>query len=146
MTAGENLSPQEQEIARIEQDLASKRATLEEQKRAGQISEIPTDKESLKEVVRERIESASPITLPPPSSTDDQSTPPPVTIEPPSYLSEILKGKVQDLVNIAFAKSIDDAIKQAKATQNAALLDAFHDALVDELYNYLIEQGKLEKI
>jgi hypothetical protein len=61
-------------------------------------------------------------------------------------MSEELKSKVQELVNIAFSKTIDDAIKQAQATNNAALIDAFHDALVDELYNYLVERGKLKKL
>ncbi len=140
----------EQEIAQIEQDLASKRATLEEQKQSGAISELPHEKETLREVIGERIGSIRP--APPPAggpapSAQQPATPIPApVVEPPSYLSDELKSKVQELVNAAFASSLDDAIKQARATNNAALIDAFHDALVDELYNQLIERGKLKKI
>ena len=137
----------EQEIAQIEQDLASKRATLEEQKQSGAIGELPHEKETLREVVREQYASPAPVqqqaTIP--STSGPVVTPPPV-VEPPSYLSPELKEKVQELVNIAFAATISDAIKQAQATNNAALIDAFHDALIDELYSYLIERGRLTKM
>jgi len=147
MPEGESLNSLEQEIAQIERDLASKRAELEKQKEAGAISEVPHERETLREVVGERI-------MPPPAGGPSPAMPPtpqtavPVApaVEPPSYLSEELKTKVQELVNAAFSKTIDDAVKQARATNNAALLDAFHDALVDELYNYLVERGKLKKM
>jgi len=136
----------EQEIAQIERDLASKRAALEQQQNAGEIKEIPHEKETLREVIGEKINPSAGLgqaTAPTPPPQPVAPLPPPV--EPPSYLSEELKTKVQELVNIAFTKTLDDAIKQARATNNAALLDAFHDALVDELYNYLVERGKLKK-
>ncbi len=129
----------EQEIAQIEQNLASKRAALEQQKQTGEIGELPYEKETLREVVEEKM-------APPPAGvpvTPAQPAPPPV--EPPSYLSDELKSKVQEMVDVAFTKSIDEAIKEVRATKNAALIDAFHDALVDELYNYLVERGKLKK-
>ncbi|MBI2669981.1 MAG: hypothetical protein HYX20_02480 [Candidatus Yanofskybacteria bacterium] len=131
----------EQEIARIEHDLASKKAVLEQQKQSGAITEMPHEKETLREVVREQY--APPVLAP--ASPPVASLSPPV-IEPPSYLSSELKEKVQELVNIAFTSAIADAIKQAQATHNAALIDAFHDALVDELYNYLVERRKIQKL
>lgn len=137
----------EQEIAQIERDLASKRAALEQQKQEGAIPEVPHEKETLREIVGEKI--APPPAVGPvpvrPSPVVPPTTLPPA-VEPPSYLSEDLKAKVQELVNAAFAKTIDDAVKQARATNNAALIDAFHDALVDELYNYLVERSKLKKM
>jgi len=141
-----NLLTLEQEIAQIERDLVSKREALEKQKQAGTVPGVPHEKETLREIVGKKI-------MPPEESIPFQSsspTPVPTTpfpsVEPPSYLSEELKAKVQELVNIAFSKTIDEAVKQARATNNAALIDAFHDALVDELYNYLIERGKLKKM
>lgn len=148
MPEGEMPDLLEQEIAQIEQDLASKRAALEQRHQTGQIPEMPHEKETLREIVGEKI-------APPPANglTPSAPTTPGVGvptgsigIEPPSYMSEELKAKVQELVNTAFSKTIDDAIKQARATNNAALIDAFHDALVDELYNYLVERGKLKKL
>jgi len=147
MPEGESLNSLEQEIAQIERDLASKRAELEKQKEAGAIPEVPHERETLREVVGERIMPPSaggpPPAMPP---TPQTAVPPTPAVEPLSYLSEELKTKVQELVNAAFSKTIDDAVKQARATNNAALLDAFHDALVDELYDYLIERGKLKKM
>ena len=140
----------EQEIAQIEQDLASKRVALEQQQQSGQIAEVPHEKETLREVIDERIGVSAPAPAPQPTTPSASSgqaaiLPPPV-VEPPSYLSPELKEKVQELVNVAFSQSPSEAIKQARAANNAALIDAFHDALVDELYTYLIERGKLNKL
>ena len=149
MAEGESVGGQsntlEQEIAQIEQDLASKRATLEEQSQSGVIGEVPHEKETLREVVREQY--APPVPLVPLAPTTPSVGVPTgsVGIEPPSYLSPELKEKVQEFVNIAFTVSPSEAIKRVRATNNAALIDAFHDALVDELYNYLLERGKIRK-
>ncbi|MEK7154104.1 MAG: hypothetical protein AAB792_00915 [Patescibacteria group bacterium] len=145
--AGGQTNTLEQEIARIERDLAFKRETLEKQKQTGVISEVPHEKETLREIVGEKMTpSATPTPQAVPTTPGAGVPTGSVGIEPPSYMSEELKGKVQELVNTAFSKTIDDAIKQARATNNAALIDAFHDALVDELYNYLVERGKLKKL
>ena len=49
-------------------------------------------------------------------------------------------------MNDAFANSIASAAKKARDTNNPALMDAFHDALVDQLFDHLVERGKLERI
>jgi hypothetical protein len=136
----------EQEIAQIEQALASKRAALEEQQQAGEITEIPNEKETLREIVGNTFPPTTQVPVSQPADSQQPVVTPPPIVEPPSYLSDELKGKVQELVNLAFTQSIDGAIKQARATNNAALIDAFHDALVDELYNQLVERGKLQKL
>jgi hypothetical protein len=146
MPEGEMPNLLEQEIAQIERDLASKREVLEKQKRAGAIPEVLHEKETLREVVGEKLGRAPAPQPAPAQPPAPQPAVPPPAVEPPSYLSEELKVKVQELVNTAFSKTISDAVKQARATNNAALLDAFHDALVDELYNYLVERGKLKKM
>ncbi len=143
-SVGDKTNTLEQEIAQIEQDLTSKREALERQKQTGAIPETPHEKETLREIVGEKI-----APLPAPSAPTIPGVGVPagsIGVEPPSYMSEELKAKVQELVNTAFSKTIDDAIKQARATNNAALIDAFHDALVDELYKYLVERGKLKKL
>lgn len=121
----------EQQIASIESDLAQKREALREQNK-----ELPHDKEILHSVVKEKISSALPQATTPPPSDDTNAT-----AIPPE-----LHQKVQALVNTAFTKSIDDAIKEATMTNNAALIDAFHDLLVDELYSHLVERGKLKQL
>jgi len=64
----------------------------------------------------------------------------------PSYLlnepSEI-KLAVEKLIDLAFHKGIDAAIKEAR-TQEAFILDAFHDSLTSKIYEVLKQSGKLE--
>lgn len=121
----------EQEIVQIERQLEEKRDALRDQQK-----ELPHDKELLHSVIREKIQPSAPQTAtPPPASDTSGSSVPP----------ELLQ-KVQALVNTAFIKSIDEAIQEAKSTNNAALIDAFHDLLVDELYDHLVERGKLTKL
>lgn len=121
----------EQDIARIESELAEKRAVLEQQKESGAIEKIPQQRETLHEVVKQRIQATPPATQ---TQTDTDA----------SGVPEELQQKVQALVNTAFLKSIDTAISEAKASNNPALIDAFHDLLVDELYTHLVERGKLK--
>lgn len=135
------------EIAQMERDLASKREALENQKNAGEINKIPNEKETLREIVGEKIQLAQPPSSPPQQPTNNSGQLPPLSvIEPPAYASEALKNKIQELINTAFGESINKAIKNARATGNAALVDAFHDTLVDELYDHLIERRKLQKM
>lgn len=139
----------EQEIAELERMLAEKRAALKRQKEAGTVEELPHPKEILREIVRMKIAAAqdggaSAPTVTPPQPQPQPSSP--VRADIPSYELEELRPKVQELVEHAFQKSLDDAIKIAKAADNAALLDAFHDIIVDELYNYLVESKKLKEV
>lgn len=140
----ENPSSIEQEIARLEQQLQEKKLALGGRE-TGAKEAIPSDKEILREIVGEKIQEnipAQPIT----PSSDTTTVQPAPAVEPPIYLSPELKDKIQQLINLAFSKSIDEAIQEAAKTNNAALIDAFHDVIVDELYNALIERKKLEKI
>jgi hypothetical protein len=56
------------------------------------------------------------------------------------------QNQVKALCNLAFQKGLDFAIQTARNLNNPYVLDAFHDALVDELYRRLIEERKIEKI
>lgn len=129
----------EQQIIDLEQQIREKKSSLE--KLSPDAESLLSDKEILHEVVGENIQKNIPQYTPhaPMSSTVNQATD-----DTPSYLLPDLKDKVQELVNIAFTKSINEAIKIASS--NPALLDAFHDVLVDELYDMLIERGKVQKI
>lgn len=131
----------EQEIAALELVLAEKRAALGLQKEAGEIEKIPHEKEILREALREKIAKTP---GPAPLTTSAPTPPQPALSGQPSYWTDELRPKVEELVKIAFAKSLKEAIRLAKATENAALIDAFHDLIVDELYNHLVEQGKLQ--
>ena len=148
MPINEQNTQLEEEIANIEKDLASKREALKQKHEQGEIPGLPHEKEILREVVGERMGRSGSIQAP---ASDDQLPTtnyqiPTTSGDPLSYLSDELRGAVQELVNVAFDKSIDEAIRQVKSLGNSALEDAFHDILVDELYAHLVERGKLQKL
>ena len=130
----------EQEIQQIQKQLDQKRELLAKRNESGQIESVPHDKEILKEVLGEKIQESSSLAVPLPTA------PAPSVAEPPSYLSDQLKTKVQELVSIAFQKDIQTAIKEVKRLNNPAIEDAFHDVLVDELYQELINRGIIKKV
>ena len=64
------------------------------------------------------------------------------------YLAKLL-GVVLVIIGIALfskTKHFQDTVKEVSKINNPALLDAFHDVLVDQLYDVLVERGKLEKV
>ena len=125
----------EQEIAQLEKQLQEKKANLEQQPEQ---KESPPDKEILREVVGEKIQQNAPAYIPKPApqtQTDDTGS-----------IPAELKDKIQELVNLVFQNSLDQGIKQAIKSDNPALIDAFHDVLVDQLYDALLERKKLESV
>ncbi len=131
----------EQQIADLERQIQEKKSVLEQSPASGEA--LPSDKEILHEVIGERIQEHAPEFVPKIRSNSSSSAPT-VSDDTPSYYDPNLKDKVQNLVNIAFTKNIEEAIKFASG--NSALLDAFHDVLVDELYEALIERQKIKKV
>lgn len=76
--------------------------------------------------------------------------PAPAPASSPEELKKI-KGLSQPsqlkmLVEIAFDKGIHQAVYLARSLDNAYLLDEFHDAVIDELRERLVEAGKLKKL
>lgn len=129
----------EQEITQLEKQLAEKRAALgqTETKELGQ-----TEKEMLHSVVGERIQQQMPQYIPAPAKPK-QDLSAQAGDATQSYIEPELKDKVQALVDLVFNKSLDEGIKEVSKSNNPALIDAFHDVLVDELYNTLLERKKV---
>jgi glutamate dehydrogenase/leucine dehydrogenase len=93
-------------------------------------------KEILGEAVRERIAIAQPAAL-------QQQV---VAQNAKQIKAQPKERHVQLLTQMAFDKGIAEAVETAKKMDNPYLLDEFHDALVDELYKKLVEEGKLKQI
>ncbi len=129
----ENL---EQELSKLEQEYIEKRSEVEKRREVGEIEKLPSEKETLKEVVEEQV--VQPSTAPTPQTTPGADL--------PSYQRPELQQQVQELIDLTFDKSIKDALIKVKATHNPALIDAFHDALVDNLYDQLVERGKIKEL
>lgn len=127
----------EQEIVQLEKQLQERRAALEH--KPSDSEALPSEKETFREVVTEKIQQHAPQYTPPPviKNTDNDER---------SYLSQELKDKIQELINTVFNKSLNDGIKEAVQSDNPALIDAFHDVLVDELYETLLERKKVIQV
>lgn len=53
---------------------------------------------------------------------------------------------VDQLVSEAVSKDLEGAIKKAKDSNDPLIIDTFHDAIVDELYERLVSEGKLKSV
>ena len=124
----------EYDIANLEKQLQEKKAALEHER---------SDKDILHEVIGEKIQEHIPQYLPSAPSTQTQT---PRATEPPSYLGQDLKDKIQEIIKLVFDKNLEEGIKEAGRQNNPALLDAFHDILTDELYDQLIEKRKIDRV
>jgi hypothetical protein len=80
-----------------------------------------------------------------------QKTP---SFAPPSKVRDEVKEiekfskpeQVGALVSLVFEKGIHYAVSVARNLKNPAILDEFHDVLVDRFYEILTERGILEKL
>jgi len=127
----------EQEIAELERKLAEKKRELEEKR------EVKHEKEILKEVLKEKIEKP----VPPKATPITPSAVQKVVIKKAKQIKNQQKERqIKLLTDLAFEKGVIHATEVAKKLEDPYILDEFHDTLVDELYSYLVEQGKLKRI
>lgn len=54
--------------------------------------------------------------------------------------------KVGALISLVFEKGLTEAISVAQALENPAILDEFHDILVDRYYRKMVEQGIIKSV
>ena len=54
--------------------------------------------------------------------------------------------KVGSLITLVFQKGIHDAVNVAKNLNDPAILDEFHDMLVDNFYNELVKRGVVKVV
>lgn len=139
MSEHPNDSILENEIAELNKEIEAKRAELE-QKRG-----IVSERGALHEVVAEKLDKSSADAaalrqeLQASMTSGSQST----QSQKGSYLNALSDDQVDTvnrLVSLIPAKGIKHAIAEAKKLE-PFLLDAFHDALVDKLYNELASRG-----
>ena len=96
---------------------------------------LEKQKEILKDVVSEKIQTIQP------SQVNQQ-----VAQKIQELQEQPKERQIQILTEMALEKGVVYAVEIAKNLDSPYLLDEFHDVLVDQLYNKLVEEGKLEKI
>jgi hypothetical protein len=124
----------QQQIAELERQLAAKRAE------SGSDATVPYERSEVHAAVGEQIQQA----MPPMQTVQPVQSAPSSGDSVPSWQDPALADTVQRLVNVAFTQSVQDAIKQAVASGNAALIDAFHDVLTDQLHQELLNRKKVD--
>ncbi|MDP3953589.1 MAG: hypothetical protein Q8P99_02095 [bacterium] len=104
------------------------------------VESIPTEtagedlhKQTLHQVVGERLGKGQ--IHPATSLTSDVSDLPPE-----------IQAKVEELVQRAVTKDLDSAIDEARKSGDSMVVDAFHDAVVGELYDRFVSEGKLKAL
>lgn len=120
----------EEEIKELEQKLLEKKRELEKTVETEKPAEGP-------------LKAAPPPAVP---------LPPPIVQKPPSKaavetkLTEETKKAIDELIVTAFTKGLDKAVHQAQKLNSPYLLDAFHDTLVDKLYNELLAKRRIKEM
>ena len=131
----------------LEGQLQGIRSEIDQKKQElapGQVEgESISEKTILHHIIGEKLGKPSPAVI-----SDAQAQIPASNIEGETHSYELpeLKNKVDELVQLIFKKDIDTAIKEVKTKNDPALIDAFHDALVDELYDRLVSEDKLKEL
>ena len=119
----------------------------------GPAPEAKTEKTVSPEGAGEVKKTEQPAVAPPQKTAAPAPAPPSLAqsgAAPPSA-SDDLKSLDKDrqlkiLVDLAFQQGINKAVEAAKATESPYLIDEFHDTLVDQLRQQLIEKGKLKEL
>ena len=119
------------QIAELERQLAQKRTE------SGVDASAPYERAEVHAAVGEQIQQALPTYQVPTAVPSDGSS-------TPSWQDPALAGALQELVNTAFGGSVKDAIDKAVGSGNAALIDAFHDLLTDQLHQELLNRNKVD--
>ncbi len=157
--------PKEEEILELEKKLVEKKSEIVNEEKTdelGTAKEKPViaeekiiETESIKEVEPVRQESkpeevmekeAAPAPTSAPTSAPTPSVP---SIQAQKQITQLKDldrpSQVKALCDLAFQKGLSFAIEVAKTLDNAYVLDEFHDTLVSELYNELVEKGELKQ-
>ena len=95
-------------------------------------------KEMVKEVLRTNYELEKP-TAPTPQVQSPNL---------PDYMENATdqeKQEIEELVNLSLTGGIKKAIQKAKQSHNPFVIDAFHDAIVDKLYDELVKKGVIKE-
>ena len=121
----------EQDIAHLEQQILQKRSELE-QMYSSESAPTPSDRELIHQAIGQQIQQQSP------------STPAPATSPMPALDLGAVSQAVQQLQAIAFGQGVTTAVAAALATHNPAVIDAFHDAITDDLHQQLVERKLLQ--
>lgn len=150
--AEERANHLNEEIKALEQILREKKRALAEKGEAVS-NGVEGEKELLKEAVKEHVERVmgkAPLLrqgLAGQAPSDQLSPPMPSdqTLQDDPLAGLDHRDQIEELAAVAFSKGIVEAVTIARRANDPHILDEFHDALVDRLYEYLVQEGIIER-
>lgn len=125
-----DLTQMEQQLAALQEAIAAKRT------QEGSDTAAPYERGEVHAAIGEQIQAAVPS-----ASPVAQTAAPGADV--PSWQNPALAATVQQLVQVAFTQGVGVAIESAVKSGNAALVDALHDVLADEMHAELIARQKI---
>lgn len=125
-------NPFEKQLEEFDAEYRHRRAELE-QKAAEAGHEVESEKETVHNLVKEKIQPQ--ITPPPSANWRSGSTP-----TDDANASPEVHNKVQEIVNITLAQGFDEAVKQLEKINNPAVTDAYHAAITGSLFDELVKR------
>jgi len=139
----------EEEVNKLEKELVEEKKALGKEKEAESKeklkeiyqSELKKEKEAEQEKEDFKKEQPGTGTAATPTKTQKQ-----VSDDASKIKKMDQKNQVKALVKLVFAKNLAYAIKVARNLDSPYVLDEFHDTLVDEHYEEMVEEKKLKKI
>lgn len=135
------------QIPGLHAEIADLESRLAEKRRLAEISglELQAEKETFKEVVKERIQEKKAEMLAP-AAPQSQAQIQQAQSEADRIKEMTEQKQFEELVNIAMSKSPVDAIHIAEHIKNPKLLDDLHAYLTDQLYDTMVERRELREL
>ena len=125
-TPSPELSEIEKRVSHLKEKLQERESVLQEEER----------EEKIKEEIRHYFKE---LQYSPPVSAGSSTTP---SEEEAEKIKKFSKGEqVGALVKMALEDNFQKALSLARSLNNPAILDEFHDTLVDHYYNLLVQKG-----
>ncbi len=121
-----NHTTLEADIARLSREVAEKKASPEHRDFS--------NREVLRRVLEPAVKNQPAAAVAPSSHSSDDNSVLPVYL---SSASDDVRLQVERLVDEVFHRGLDAAVADARLAKNPFILDAFHDALTDKLYEEL---------
>jgi ATP-dependent 26S proteasome regulatory subunit len=140
----------EGEIGKLEKELTEEKKALGKEKKVEvkeklkeiYQSELEKEKKAEQETEDFRKEQLKTGTAAPPTKTKTKKQ---VSDDAAKIKKMDQKNQVKALIKLVFAKNIAYAIKVARNLDSPYVLDEFHDTLVDEHYEEMVEKKKIKK-
>ena len=118
--------PKEEELAEIKEKIEGSAIDLEKEK-------TPEKEQAIKEQIKQYVQQAQP--------TDDNSQLPLSKRDEAREIKKFPeKQQINALISLVFEKGLKQAVSVARSIDNPAVLDEFHDVLIDRYFDELIKR------